>query len=153
MSIRRAYLVTVYFLAIIFCTCSVVVILMAQVQRQDDYGVELVRAMYDFESPAELIANQQVVKSMLTEDEWERLQLDNTLRTVSAYFKFNYNYSRVTVVDSAPGYVMYKIYNESIPRATRWLLFYRRDADSGKLSNIREYKVIADGGSVLVDEF
>ena len=112
----------------------------------DSVGVRVVKAMYEFDSPAELSANQSVVIDLLCQEEWERLRLDNERRAINAYFKFGYSKSEVRVVSYTNGYVLYSLVNENIDSEDLWVFMYDIDSD-GKLCNIREYSLIAEGRS------
>lgn len=106
-----------------------------------DSGVQLVRVMYDFSTPVKLAEQQLVVKDLLVEEEWERLQLDNEARVVNTYWKFQYSSSKVHIVDYSNGYVLYTLENDYIQPEQLWMLRYEKDEATGKLCNVREYKL------------
>ena len=106
-----------------------------------DLGVEAVKAMYQFNTPEELLEGQQYLKSILTEDEFERLCLDNTSRAISAYYKFGYSSSKVNVLEHYDGYVLYTILNTNIPKQHQWVFEYKL-TDEGKITDVKEYRLV-----------
>lgn len=104
-----------------------------------DTGCQVVKLMYDFSTPRELVENQARLQSLLTEEEFERLCIDNDLRVVNAYYKFGYSESRVSILEHSEGYVLYQILNSFVDKNVLWVLQYDRTTD-GRLTNIREYR-------------
>lgn len=143
--VRRLFLTVCYGVWII---TFVVVLYMRTHVYMIDSGVHLVRAMYNFSSPRELAENQLVVKDLLVDEEWQRLQLDDETRVTTTYWKFQYSSSKVHIVDYRQGYVIYTLENDYIQPGQYWVLRYEKDKDTGKLYNVREYKLVetAKGG-------
>jgi len=130
----------------------VVILLVAYTIKSFHFlGEDLVKAMYDFDSPQELGRNQEIVRYLLVEEDWERLQLDNNLRSINAYYKFGYAPSEVQVLTNRSGYCAYKLKNKNISEYNRWLLLYEQH--NGEVSEVREYRLIAGGGSKSFDYF
>ena len=129
---------------------SVVLVKTAQDgERKSDIGCRVVRLMYSFDSPAELVEGQVTLQELLTPSEFERLCIDDRLRAVNAYYKFGYSASRVEIVDFADGWVMYRLVNDNIDHYQLWLFMYDLNED-GLLCNIKEYKLLSmrsGGGS------
>lgn len=115
-------------------------------------GEELVGAMYDFATPAELVAKQQRVQELLVPEEWERLRLDNSLRVVNTYFKFKYSASEAVPVWEHNQCICYRLVNEHIGEWRRYLLLYNVN-EEGQLYDVKEYELVSMKGSVSVDEF
>lgn len=124
----------------------VVIILAVFGVEWTDRGLSCVSAMYDFETPRELVAKQEIVRSLLSEDEWERLKLDNPTRTVNAYYKFGYSASAVEVLWNTKNCVFYKLRNSSLDEGLRWIFLYETGAD-GRINRIKEYRVVMIGGN------
>lgn len=119
-------------------------------QQEVSKPLALVHAMYSFDSPRELAQKQLTVRDMLSEGEWERLQLDNENRAINAYYKFKYSASQVHVAKSFGGGALYWLENENISASDRWLLLTE---DNGEvITRVREYKLLWGGGSVAVDD-
>ena len=129
-----AFLSAVMFFALLF------VHLADRGAEDTDPGCILVKTMYEFQSPAELAANQLVLRDLVTEADYYQLCVDNELRTVNAYYKFGYSPSRVDIVEFARGFVLYRLENENIDRSDLWVLLYNVRGD-GRLENVREYKL------------
>ena len=112
-----------------------------------DIGCRVVRFMYDFESPAELVEKQNILQDFLVPEEFERLCADDPMRMVNAYYKFGYSASQVIIEDFADGWVMYRLINENIDPNQLWVFLYDL-AEDGRLCNIREYtaEYYATGG-------
>ena len=106
-----------------------------------DFGVRLLKAMYQFDSPRDLISGQYEVKALLTPDEFERLCVDNETRAINSYYKFGYSSSRVNVLASSEGYALYTLLNDNIDASTLWVLEYTLTSDS-RADAVKEYKVI-----------
>lgn len=109
--------------------------------RRVDVGCQAVNLLYDFSTPRELVENQTRLQELLTEEEFERLTVDNDLRVVNAYYKFGYSESKVTVLEYSEGYVLYQILNSSVDKNVLWVFQYDKTPD-GKLTNIREYRTM-----------
>lgn len=140
-------------LVCLVCVLAMMVLLIVFIApEQESSGSVLVDAMYDFATPAELVANQVVVQDMLVPEEWERLQLDNTLRVTNTYFKFKYSASEVVQKWERNQCICYQLLNEHIGDWRRYLLFYDVN-EAGKLCNIREYEILWARGSASVDDF
>lgn len=115
-------------------------------------GMQLMDAMYSFETPAELVDKQQTVEELLVPEEWEKLRLDNSLRVVNTYFKFKYSASEAVPVWERNQCLCFRLVNEHIGNWRRYLLLYEVNKE-GRLYNIREYELVSMQGSVSVDEF
>ena len=107
---------------------------------------DVVRLMYEFETPEELASNQEELQKVLTPSEFNRLTVDNKLRAVNTYFKFGYSSSRIRVVEKAPNYVLYTIENENIPSYALWV-FHCRLRNDGKIDSIVEYQLLGERGT------
>lgn len=131
-------------------TCLLVLLCMQATSLGEaaDPGVSCVRLMYEFETPNDIIRNQNSLQYLLTEDEFSRLTVDDELRAINSYFKFGYAASRIDIVEYSPGCVVYRIANENINYFDIWIFLYDQN-EEGKLYNIREYKLIAGRGDLL----
>lgn len=111
---------------------------------QANIGVRVVRLMYDFKAPEDLVMGQSELKTLLVEEEFERLTVDNLYRAVNTYYKFGYTSSDVVIVDYSEGYVLYRLLNDNISSNTLWIFQYDVTRN-GLLTNIREYEAIDIG--------
>lgn len=108
----------------------------------EDIGVTVVKLMYQFETPQELMDNQSKLREYLVPDEFERLFVDNDLRVVNTYYKFRYSASSVAIVEHCEGYVLYRLRNDNISPSQYWVFQYSTAPD-GRIENVKEYAVIA----------
>ena len=140
----------------IFATSCVLVILLVilgfQVKTLKQYrdpGVRCVKLMYEFKTPYELQQNQVELSRYLTNAEYKRLNIDNELRVVNTYYKFQYSASKVQIVESGDGYVLYHIINDNVDPNDFWVFLYEQN-ENGKLTNIREYRLLATGATEVM---
>lgn len=128
----------VIFVIVVF---SFAIYLVLNIQEYN-VGVAAVRAMYDFDTPDDLLDGQTRLQTMLTESEWERLQLDNESRVTNTYYKFYYSPSHVNIIKYSDGYVLYTLRNNFIDEHQLWVFLYEIEQPSGKLTHIREYRLV-----------
>lgn len=102
-----------------------------------DLGVELVRAMYDFENPYELDKNMLVVQKLVTEDVFSDLTIDNEQRTLSTYFKFKDASVHVNVLKSTDSYVLYSLDSEAISADRKFILIFSVN-EEGVINEVKE---------------
>lgn len=105
-----------------------------------DIGRSAVKLMYDFDNIEEIPQRYMTLSRFLCEEDWERLNIDNDLRAVNTYYKFNALQSEVHILDSEPGCVAYRLLNGNIPAQTVW--FFTFDIVDGKICNVREYEML-----------
>lgn len=102
-----------------------------------DLGVELVKAMYDFENPYELDKNMLVVQKLVTEDVFSDLTIDNEQRTLSTYFKFKDASVHVKVLKSTDSYVLYSLDSEAISADRKFILIFSVN-EEGVINEVKE---------------
>lgn len=102
-----------------------------------DLGVELVRAMYDFENPYELDKNMLVVQKLVTEDVFSDLTIDNEQRTLSTYFKFKDTPVHVNILKSMDSYVLYSLDSEAISADRKFILIFSVN-EEGIIDEVKE---------------
>lgn len=102
-----------------------------------DLGVELVKAMYDFENPYELDKNMLVVQKLVTEDVFSDLTIDNEQRTLSTYFKFKDASVHVNVLKSTDSYVLYSLDSEAISADRKFILIFSVN-EEGVINEVKE---------------
>ena len=102
-----------------------------------DLGVELVKAMYDFENPYELDKNMLVVQKLVTEDVFSDLTIDNEQRTLSTYFKFKDASVQVNVLKSTDSYVLYSLDSEAISADRKFILIFSVN-EEGVINEVKE---------------
>lgn len=102
-----------------------------------DLGVELVKAMYDFENPYELDKNMLVVQKLVTEDVFSDLTIDNEQRTLSTYFKFKDASVHVNVLKSTDSYVLYSLDSKAISADRKFILIFSVN-EEGVINEVKE---------------
>ena len=102
-----------------------------------DLGVELVKAMYDFENPYELDKNMLVVQKLVTEDVFSDLTIDDEQRTLSTYFKFKDASVHVNVLKSTDSYVLYSLDSEAISADRKFILIFSVN-EEGVINEVKE---------------
>lgn len=102
-----------------------------------DLGVELVKAMYNFENPYELDKNMLVVQKLVTEDVFSDLTIDNEQRTLSTYFKFKDASVHVNVLKSTDSYVLYSLDSEAISADRKFILIFSVN-EEGVINEVKE---------------
>ena len=102
-----------------------------------DLGVELVKAMYDFENPYELDKNMLVVQKLVTEDVFSDLTIDNEQRSLSTYFKFKDASVHVNVLKSTDSYVLYSLDSEAISADRKFILIFSVN-EEGVINEVKE---------------
>ena len=102
-----------------------------------DLGVELVKAMYDFENPYELDKYMLVVQKLVTEDVFSDLTIDNEQRTLSTYFKFKDASVHVNVLKSTDSYVLYSLDSEAISADRKFILIFSVN-EEGVINEVKE---------------
>lgn len=103
-------------------------------------GIIAVKLMYEFDSVEQLPQQYTLLKKLVSEEDFDKLSIDDELRVVNTYFKFQAMPSKVNILRASDGFVAYTITSESdsITANTVWVFEYEKQ--HGKLCNIREYK-------------
>lgn len=92
-------------------------------------GIELIEAMYNFDSPYQLDAQMSIVKSITTEDVFNDLTIDNEERTILTYFKFKDCGVKVKIISSSENYVYYKLQSDVIDKNRTFIMFFSVNQD------------------------
>lgn len=129
------------------CALSIVLLLAVAIvgtigsnaRSKGEIGVRIVRLMYDFNDVNDLAENYAIIRGLVAPSDWDRLNIDNEMRTVNTYFKFKAAPSHVNVVYSRPGIVVYTLTNDNIDGDVHWVFEY--DVKDNKVCNIREYRM------------
>ena len=102
-------------------------------------GLRVLNLMYSYDDVNELSSNYYQIKRLVSEDDWERLNIDNEIRVVNAYMKLKGDPTRVVITKQYEGLIVYRLENSNVNPNTHWVFQY--DIEDGKLSNIREYRL------------
>lgn len=125
---------------IAFC-CVFGFVMQLSKQADMDIGVTAVRLMYEFDDPEDLNDRYASLRRIVNDDAWEVLSIDDELRTVNTYFKFQYQSSSVNIRFHRKGLVLYSLVNNALSPDTIWAFEY--DIVNGKISNVREYRWVS----------
>lgn len=140
------------FLNIIVVSCMLLIlgfILLLYRKGPDDFifeekrqlGVELVNAMYSFESAYELDSNMSVVKELVTEPVFNDLSIDNEQRTLTTYFRFKGCSCKVNIINSTDCYVMYSLDSVVMEPERKFILMFRIN-EQGLIDWVKEAELI-----------
>ena len=139
---KSKYRIFVYVLYILFIFQVIFLFCWNSFRAPSSYpGYHLVKTMYEFSTPRELLDNQATMKSLVAPDVFEQVNLDNTLHTVNSYYKFGYQSSGVKVTDVSNTYVCYKITNVNVNKDASWLMIYTCD---GVVTSLNEYRLASE---------
>lgn len=108
---------------------------------KEDLGLELVKAMYDFESPYELDAQMAIVRKITTDEVFNDVTIDNEQRTLLTYLKFKDCGSSVEVIESSDSFVHYRLVSDVIEPDREFILFFKIDKD-GLICEIEEAECV-----------
>lgn len=108
---------------------------------KEDLGVELVNAMYNFESPYELDAQMLIVKQITTDSVFNDLTIDNEQRTLTTYLKFKDCSSKVHIIDSTDRYIRYWLESDVIEADREFVLFFNVD-NHGLIDEVEEAECV-----------
>lgn len=104
-----------------------------------DMGTYAVYLMYNFQDVNELPERYSTLQKYVTEEAWEKLDLDGDFRAINAYYKFQAQTSQVHTLLHDDGIVAYRLVNPYILAQDVWLFTY--DIDDGAIDNVHEYKM------------
>lgn len=146
MSVWLKHSVTVVLTLVYLAFCFTVIYLSSSPDTMD-VGVRAVKLLYDFGTPRELQRNQEKLGTVFTQEVCDSLTINNTMRQVSGYQKFHYSESKVDIIQSGDGFVVYRLVNDEIEAEALWLFQYTVNGD-GKIDSVKEYRVVhaQDGG-------
>lgn len=103
-------------------------------------GAKVVELMYDYSSPEELAKNQEILRTILMEEDYERLAITDTQRRANTYFEFGWAPVQVNIISSGQNCVIYTLSNENIDETQYRVLLY--DTAGDKVDIIQEYKLV-----------
>lgn len=115
----------------------------------DNVGVAMVRELYEYDTITDVYAREATLKSKCTREVWEQISWDNEAHWDGTWNRTKNAPTKVRVVLSRPGLVVYALENDWVPRSSLWCFEY--EVEHGLFTQIREYKLISikeskDGG-------
>lgn len=131
-----------------WCLLALICVFGDNVEITSSHSIRCVQSMYSFQTPQELLQNQRELEVILSPQEYERLNIDNELRAINAYYKFGYTSSRADVQDYSDTYALYKLKNANILYDDLWVFLCSVNKETGLVENVHEYKVLFPKGNV-----
>lgn len=109
--------------------------------EKEQLGIELVNAMYTFDSPYQLDRQMAVVKELVSEPVFYDLTVDNEQRTLTTYFKFKDCSCKVNIINSTDNYVLYTLDSVAMEPEREFMLLFRV-RDDGVIDWVKEIEAI-----------
>lgn len=109
----------------------------AEIQQNTETGKKLVETLYEYNDLKQLGDNQEVLKELVTEEVFDKLNVDAKERGLRVYLKFRGGPVRVVIDEVGRDFVMYHVENEHIEEWRTFVMFYRLGTD-GKVNWVRE---------------
>lgn len=109
--------------------------------EKEQLGIELVNAMYTFDSPYQLDRQMSIVKELVSEPVFYDLTVDNEQRTLTTYFKFKDCSCKVNIINSTDSYVLYTLDSEAMEPEREFMLIFRV-RDDGVIDWVKEIEAI-----------
>lgn len=102
-------------------------------------GVEFLRLLYEYNSFSEIEERQGWIKSLCTPEVYEELSVDNDSHWQGTYRRTSPLPTKVRVVLTRPGLIIYALDNAYIYPTELWCFEY--EITKGLFSEVREYKL------------
>lgn len=108
---------------------------------QGKVGIEAVELLYDFNNINELANNLKDLKKMMTTKCYYKTTVLNSEKSLNTYLKFKKKSTKVNIIDSKPGFVLYSLDNEYITDSRIFIFSYRLNL-FGDICEVREFEAI-----------
>lgn len=117
-----------------------------QYKEEMNPGAQLVKLMYHYEYPEQLEIQQEILKTVLSPEQYKELSLENQYRVNNTYVEFGWAPVSVEILDCGDNYVVYEIFNENIKEKSIRVMQY--SVQDGVINVLREYKLrgLVEGG-------
>lgn len=109
--------------------------------NNESKGKKAVMSLYNFNTVSELADNLDNLKSIMTEECYYNTTVLNASKSLNTYLKLKQKRTEVTILDSKPGYVLYKLTNENISPNRLFIFTYELNL-FGKIDYVREFEAI-----------
>ena len=115
----------------------------------ESIGVAMLRLMYEYDSIEDVYDREDEIRSRCTDEVWKQINFDNQGHWDGAWERTKNAPTRIRVLRTYPGLIVYAIESEFVHPAYLWCFEYT--LDHGKFSSIREYQIVGlrestDGG-------
>lgn len=104
-------------------------------------GVKAVKLLYDFGNIKQLENNLEDLEDLMTERCYYKTTVLNSDKSLNTYLKFKQSDTRVNIIDSKPGFVLYSLVNKNISENRIFIFSYRLNL-FGKIYEVREFEAI-----------
>lgn len=104
-------------------------------------GSKAVKLLYEFDSIDELEDNLVKLRSMMTDRCYYSVTVLNSDKSLNTYLKFKKEKTKVNILDSKPGFILYSIDNPNISSDRLFIFSYRLNG-SGEIEEVREFEAI-----------
>lgn len=113
----------------------------SEIFTQGRVGVQAVEALYQFNTLEQLESNLPKLKSLTTEEIYNRIAVTNSDKALNVYLKFKKNPVKVEILDKKPGYVLYTLDTGSLSSGRIFLFSYELNW-KGEICSVREMECI-----------
>lgn len=115
----------------------------------EDGGIAMVRLLYEYDSIQDVYDRQDAIRSRCSDEVWSELSAENKSHWDGTWERSKNLPTKVRVVLSRPGYVVYALENEFVYPSYLWCFEYT--IERGIFTSVREYKLVGmreskDGG-------
>lgn len=108
---------------------------------QGKVGVNAVKLLYDFNNINDLANNLEDLRGMMTEKCYYKTTVLNSDKSLNTYLKLKKKATKVNIIDSKPGFVLYSLENENITESRLFIFSYRLNL-FGDIYDVREFEAI-----------
>ena len=118
-------------------------------KEDSDAGVAMVRLLYEYDQIQDVYDRQDQIRSQCSPEVWSELSSANDAHWNGTYERTQNAETKVRIVMTRPGLVIYALENEFVYPAYLWCFEY--EVDHGLFTSVREYKLVGmreskDGG-------
>lgn len=103
-------------------------------------GEQALHSLYDFETLDEFDKNISIFETLVTPEVFNTMTANNSDRILGVYLKFKGQPSKVSIIESREGYIVYSLVSDSIERERTFLFTYSVDNDI--ISSINEAEIV-----------
>ncbi len=110
-------------------------------KHDEETGIALLRLLYEYESIDQVYERTDKIRNICSEDVWSLISPDNEEHFSATWGRIGNFPTKVRVVSTRPGIIVYALDNEFIQPKDLWCFEYR--IEHGVFSDVREYKMAA----------
>lgn len=140
-NVAKLPIILITILICILIVISGMFIIKREIISNGRVGSKAVKLLYEFDSVSELEDNLVKLRSMMTDRCYYSVTVLNSDKSLNTYLKFKKEKTKVEILDSKPGFVLYSIKNPNISYDRLFIFSYRLNS-SGKIKEVREFEAI-----------